>query len=139
MPEASENKPRIVVDDDWKEQARREKEEADKAAREQTEDARDLPAPSMAEVIHMIAMQATIGLGGLRDPQTGQAIPPDLPVAKHYIDLLGVLEQKTVGHLDEQEKAFLDGTLRELRMVFVHMVNQMGQSASPPPEPPDDK
>ena len=67
----------------------------------------------------MIIIQASIGLGGFQDPQSGQRIPPNLPTAKHYIDLLELLQAKTKGNLDENEKALLESTLHELRMAFV--------------------
>lgn len=120
MPEPNENEPRIFIDDDWKEQARREKEEADRMTR-QDELPGELPAPSLAEIVQMIAVQATFGLGGIRDPQTGQVIPPDLMLARHYIDLLELFQQKTADRVNDNEKAIIEGTLHELRMLFVHL------------------
>jgi len=130
MPEPEQEKPRIIVDDDWKEQARREKEEADRITREQAKGPRELPAPSLAEIIQMIAIQVTIGLGGYQDPQTGQALPPDLPLAKHYIDLLELLQAKTAGQADEQEKKILEAALSDLRMLFVQVANHMSAAAA---------
>src|SRR3972149_2364293 len=124
MADSNENKPRIIVDDDWKEQARKEKEEADRVSREE-EEIQDLPDPSLAEVVQMIAIQATMALGGMKDPQTGQPIPPHLPLAKHYIDLLELLQTKPAGQVDEQEKAILAGTLQELRMIFVQIAKHL--------------
>ncbi len=132
MTEPQDDKGRIIVDDDWKAQAQREKEEADRLAREEHEEEGGLPAPSLAE--QLIIIQASIGLGGMQDPQTGQRIPAQLPLAKHYIDLLEVLQQKTAGNVTEQEKRLIDGALQELRMVFVQMAG-FGTSA-PPDAPP---
>jgi hypothetical protein len=120
--------PKIIVDDDWKEQARKEKEEVDRQTREE-EDLGPIPEASFAELVQMIALQATMGLGGLRD-QSGQPLPPNLPYAKHYIDLLELLQAKTNNNLDAQEQAFLNGMLHELRMVFV----ELSQAAVQPPE-----
>ena len=133
MPEPNESEPRIFVDDNWKEQARQEKEEADRMTR-QDELPGELPTPSLAEIVQMIAVQVTFGLGGIRDPQTGQAIPPDLMLAKHYIDLLELFQQKTADRVNENEKAIIEGTLHELRMLFVH-VAQSGAGAAPAGEP----
>ena len=119
--------PKIIVDDDWKEEARREKEEVDRETREMPFGGR-LPEPSLAELVQLIVMQAAVGLGGVQDPQTGQPIPPHLPIAKHYIDLLELLQAKTSNNLDAHEKALLDGTLHELRMAFVQ-VSQAGAEA----------
>ena len=133
MADPNEDKPKIIVDTDWKEEAQREKEEADRQARE-TEEQQALPAPTLAELVQMIALQATIGLGGMQDPQTGQRIPAQLPLAKHYIDLLELLQQKTAGQLDEQEKQLIEGTLHELRMAFVQVAG-LGSEPSPESRP----
>lgn len=129
MADTNDSKPKIIVDDDWKEQARKEKEEADRLAREQ-EETQEIPEPSLAEVVQMIAIQATMALGGVKDPQTGQPIPPHMPLAKHYIDLLELLQTKTAGKVDEQEKMIIDGTLQELRMIFVQIANHLTSAAA---------
>jgi hypothetical protein len=134
MAEDNEQAPKIFIDDDWKEQARREKEEADREVR-QAEEAGEtgpLPGPHIAEIIQMVTMQATIGLGGFRD-QNGQAIPPNLEYAKHYIDLLELLQNKTRNNLDDQEQRMLTGTLQELRLAFVEIYQAMSRQAAPPP------
>lgn len=127
---ADNEKPRIIIDDDWKEQARREKEEADRNAREEAP--RDIPEPSILEIVQMLVMQVSIGLGGMQDPSTGQMIPPSLPLAKHYIDLVEVLHKKTANNLDENEKKVVEGTLHELQMAFVQVVNELRSAAAPP-------
>ena len=139
MAEDNKETPKIIIDDDWKEQARREKEEADREARKAEEAGEEgpLPGPHIAEIIQMITMQATIGLGGFRD-QNGQAIPPNLEYAKHYIDLLELLLAKTRNNLDEQEQRMLSGTLQELRMAFVEVYHALSQQGSAPPPPPSD-
>lgn len=43
----------------------------------------------------------------------------DLPLAKHCIDLLATLRQKTDGNLTPQEEQIFEGLLAELRMQFV--------------------
>jgi len=134
MTEPQDDKGRIIVDDDWKAQAQREKEEADRLAREEQEEEGGLPTPSLAEIVQLIIIQASIGLGGMQDPQTGQRIPAQLPLAKQYIDLLEVLQQKTAGNVTEQEKRLIDGALQELRMVFVQIAG-LGTSPSPGASP----
>lgn len=129
MADKDENTPKIIVDSDWKEEARREKEQADRATRD-TPAEQELPAPSILEVVQMIIMHATMGLGAAQDPETGRPIPPNLPLAKHYIDLLGLLRDKTADHLDQMETSIIDRTLRELRMAFV----QIAGAAAPMPE-----
>jgi hypothetical protein len=120
MADNDQNQPKIIVDDDWKAEAQREKEEADRQARE-TADQGMLPEPHLYEIIQMIALQASIGLGGMTDPQTGQRIPAQLPLAKHYIDLLALFQQKTANNLDETESKMIEGALHELHLAFVQV------------------
>jgi len=128
MTENNDDNPKIFVDDDWKEEARREKEEADRQTRDVPE-AGELPPPSFVELLQMITLQATIALGGYQDPQTGQRIPPNLPAAKHHIGLLEMLEDKTRNNLDDEEKSLLGGMLHELRMAFVQVAGAGPQAA----------
>ena len=123
MSDKEDDTPRIQVDDDWKAEAAREKQ---KLAEETRDVGRrgPLPEPVFAEIINMIVMQALLALGGMTTPN-GQQIPPDLDVAKHHIDALALLTEKTKGNLTDDEQKMLDSTLYEMQMRFV-------QAASPP-------
>ncbi|MBL7140133.1 MAG: DUF1844 domain-containing protein [Planctomycetes bacterium] len=125
---------KIHVDTDWKAQARAEKErlarEAEPARAEagpapgtaaagpRAARARGVPAVSFAGLIQMLATQALIFLSDERDPQTGRSLR-NLGLAKHNIDMLSVLEEKTRGNLTDEEKRLLDRYLYELRMAYV--------------------
>ncbi len=123
---------KIIVDDDWKAEARAEKERL----AEETTDVGQLPPPSFAELVNIIVMQAMAGLGLLAGPE-GQRFPPNLEVAKHFIDLLQLLEDKTKNNLDEQEKKLLDQVLYETRMSFVQVAQDGGAPGVPPAAPPE--
>ncbi len=131
MPDESQE-PRIFVDSDWKQQAQREKEELDRQTR-QAEREQGPAEVSILEIAHILVMQAVAGLGGLQDAQTGRPIPPNLPVARHFIDLLGILLEKTRPNLTDEERRSIEGTLNELRMAFVQIVEQLETGASAPP------
>ena len=120
---------KIIVDDDWKAEAKREKERL--AA--EPERVGPLPAPNFAELVNLIAMQAMAALGLLVGP-AGERVPPNLEVAKHFIDLLQMLEDKTKNNLAPAEKALLDQVLYELRMTFVQVAG--GAAAPVPPSVP---
>lgn len=111
--------PKIIVDSDWKEEARREKEQAERQVSQA--EAEQIPPPTILELVQMLIMQIQVALGLMQDPQTGRPIPPHLPLAKHYIDLLDLLREKTEGKLEENEKKIIEGTLHELRMAFVQI------------------
>ncbi len=130
MPDDAQSEPKIHVDSDWKAEAQREKERLDQQTRDVGKRG-PLPEPTFAEIVNLIVMQAVVGLGGLQVPG-GERLPPDLSVAKHHIDLLAVLEDKTKGNLSDEEKGLLDNALYELRMRYVDVVG--GPPAGPAPQ-----
>jgi hypothetical protein len=73
-----------------------------------------------------LAMQAQMELG-LGEPH--EQHPPNLDVARHTIDLLGVLQQKTKGNLTHDEQRLLDNTVTELRFRYVQALEQINKRA----------
>ncbi|HWN82394.1 MAG TPA: DUF1844 domain-containing protein [Candidatus Udaeobacter sp.] len=65
-----------------------------------------------------LQVAAWIGLGRLKDPQSGTAAR-NLDLARHAIDTLGMLECKTRGNRDEVEERRLREMLADLRIGFV--------------------
>src|SRR3990172_5238902 len=121
MPD--ETGPKIIIDEDWKAQAQKEKEQLEKKAREQAAEpgvAGALPPASFSFLVSTLATQAFVSLGDVENPLTGQA-ERDLDQAKHFIDTLEILDAKTQGNLTGSEKQLLDGVLFELRMRFVEL------------------
>lgn len=112
---------KLHIDDDWKSQAAAEKERLTKQVEREPGPAR-APASGFHGLVNLLAMQCVAGLGGLAGPG-GEPIPPDLNMAKFHIDLLDILDQKTKGNLTAEEKALLDNTLHQLRMMYVEVVN----------------
>lgn len=81
-------------------------------------DSMPMPPATFEMLVSMFSTQAMVAMGMIPNPATGKAEKmPDL--AKHFIDLLGVLETKTAGNLESQEKALLDSSLHSLRMAFM--------------------
>ncbi len=122
------NKKKIIVDEGWKEQAQREKEELTKKEQEERlREAADrsneakqakLPPADFSGLVSLLATQAFYALGVLR-VNKDEEVKADLTVAKYNIDLLGVIEEKTKGNLEEGEKNMLSNTLHQLRMAYV--------------------
>lgn len=129
---ADEDK-KIIVDDDWKAQARAEKERLAGEAEQQPQPG-EMPEPSFVELINLVVMQAMAGLGLLAGPG-GERFPPNLEAAKHAIDLLQVLEDKTKGNLTEAESKLLDQVLYEMRMRYVQVAGASGAAGPQPPTP----
>lgn len=127
--------PKIVVDSDWKSQAQAEKEklnaqaEAKAAAASSTPKGRAGPGEpaQLTDLVSMLVTQALMYMGGIPDPRTGQAVVA-LDYAKIYIDMLGVLEEKTKGNLTPDEEKMLGQTAHELRMEFVEVGAAIAQA-----------
>ena len=88
----------------------------------------DDPA-SFLSLIMSLASNAAASLGMMPHPVTGET-GVDLKTAKHWIDVLGMLEQKTRGNLDQQEDQVVESLLADLRMQYVSF------TSSPTPPPP---
>ena len=65
-----------------------------------------------------LASTALIALGKMPAPD-GQPHPLDLETARHLVDVLGMLEQKTKGNLDEAEAKLLASLIYDLRVAYV--------------------
>ena len=62
--------------------------------------------------------QAWASLGKIPHPATGES-KIDLPWAKYFIDMLGLIQEKTRGNLEDDEKSQLEGMLSSLRLTFI--------------------
>jgi hypothetical protein len=71
-----------------------------------------------ATFILSLASSAQVNLG-LLPPPDGATPRPDLPAAKQIIDILGILEEKTRGNLDDSEDKLLKSLLYDLRVQYV--------------------
>jgi hypothetical protein len=113
------------VDDNWKSQAESEKEKLAAAAPSQKPTTRHaaIPPATFSLMVQQFTTQAMMAFGVIQHPITQKA-ERDLPAAKHYIDMLGVLAEKTKGNLTVEEQKLLDATLYELRMTYVEMTKK---------------
>jgi Domain of unknown function (DUF1844) len=92
----------------------------DEFTEEEIEGAND-PA-SFVNFLMSIASNAASSLGMMEHPVTHQR-EVDLQLGKHWIDVLGMLQDKTKGNLSKQENQMLDGLLSDLRMQYVSLAN----------------
>jgi hypothetical protein len=77
---------------------------------------------SFASFMMSIASNAASSLGMMEHPVTRKR-EVDLELGKHWIDVLGMLQQKTRGNLLPQEQQILEGLLADLRMQYVSLTN----------------
>ncbi|MDT5120650.1 MAG: hypothetical protein QOC96_132 [Acidobacteriota bacterium] len=81
----------------------------------------DDPA-SFVNFLMSIASNAAAALGMMEHPVTGQrSVDPEL--GKHWIDILGMLKEKTRGNLAPQEQQIFEGLLADLRMQYVSLTS----------------
>ena len=115
---------KIIADEDWKQQAQKEKEvlaAQEKAEKEKTEEKKahrgPLPKGDFAALISTLVTQTLFALGMVK--VEGQEREPDLEMAKYNIDMLETLQEKTKGNLSEEEEKVLENTLSQVRMAYV--------------------
>ncbi len=90
------------------------------AAGESSGDEFPTPPPASFDVlISMLFTQAMAMLGQMPDPASGEMMV-NKPYAKHYIDTLDMLREKTQGNLSDDEKTMLSEALHALRMMYVN-------------------
>lgn len=77
-----------------------------------------MPQVTFSTFILSLASSALMQLGEVPNPETG-AMEQDLVMARHTIDVLDMLRQKTSACLDDEERRLLDGILYEVRMKYV--------------------
>lgn len=82
----------------------------------------ELPPVEFTTFIGNLASTAFAYMGGIQDPETKKPIV-QLDLAKHNIDIIEMLQEKTKGNLTSPEKNFLENMLYNLRMSYVRMIN----------------
>lgn len=68
--------------------------------------------------------QGCVLLGEVPNPYTNKK-EEDLEAAKHTVDILSMLEQKTKGNLSKEEQQLLESVLYELRMKYMAKTNRI--------------
>lgn len=109
---------------------------ASTAAHEPAEPHEDEPPDAenpagFANFIMSIASNGASSLGMMEHPATHKR-EVDLELAKHWIDILGMLQRKTNGNLAPQEEKILESLLADLRMQYVSLTSSASPKASRP-------
>jgi hypothetical protein len=102
---------------------------------ENTENAPDfpLPPPSFAFLVESILMQTQMHLGLMHFGENDEESEPNLALARHSIDLLSVLQEKTRGNLTPEEQRLIENGLTELRFRFVQVSDDVKKRNAPAP------
>jgi len=83
-----------------------------------SESAIPLPPTTLEFLVFSLKMQAEMRMGLLKMGE-GMDDEPDLQAARHAIDMLGMLAEKTRGNLSLDEQRLIENSLTELRFRFV--------------------
>jgi hypothetical protein len=100
-----------------------------------------LPPANFSFLVESILMQTQMQLGLLRFGETDEDNEPNLPLARHSVDILGMLQEKTRGNLTIEEQRLLENGLTELRYRFIQVSDQLKKKAdtATAPEKKDDR
>lgn|SRR5689334_6904533 len=80
-----------------------------------------LPPATFEFLVFSLKTQAEMRLGLLRFGEEDSQEPPDFAAARHAIDLLAMLAEKTKGNLSLEEQRLIENSLTELRFRFVQV------------------
>jgi hypothetical protein len=89
-----------------------------------------LPPASFSFLVLSLRAQAEMQLGLMHFGQEEKP-QPDLMLARHTIDMMAVLLEKTKGNLSLEEQRLLENSLTELRFRFVQVSDDAGKAAAP--------
>ena len=87
------------------------------------EEAQQLPPVDFISYLANLVETGRLYLEGIPNPETDEVVI-NLPLVKHIIDTIEMLEEKTKGNLTAPETNFLSNTLYELRMGYVRVLSR---------------
>jgi hypothetical protein len=103
--------------------------EAESTTQAQEQTTYPLPPATFSFLVLSLRAQAEMQLG-LMHFGGDEKPEPDLPLARHTIDLMGVLLEKTKGNLILEEQRLLENSLTELRFRFVQASEEKAKAAA---------
>ncbi len=94
-----------------------------------------LPPASFEFLVLSLRMQVETHLG--MNPFAEEHSEPDYRLARHGIDLLSMLKDKTKGNLSMEEQRLLENTVTELRFRYVQAMDEAKKKSEVPPAAPE--
>lgn len=116
--ETGEPKPDALKENREKKVSGEQAVKSEKKERPEKQETCQLPEVSFPTFIFSLSSSALLHFGEIPDPTTGQK-NKNLSMAKHTIDILGMLEEKTKGNLSDDEAQLLKNILYDLRMRYI--------------------
>ena len=94
-----------------------------------------LPPPSFEFLILSLRMQVETHLG--MNPFAEEKAEPDFRLARHGVDLLNMLKDKTQNNLSMEEQRLLENTVTELRFRYVQAMDDAKKKSETPAQTPE--
>ncbi|MEE8423588.1 MAG: DUF1844 domain-containing protein [Thermodesulfobacteriota bacterium] len=85
---------------------------------EDSDETASLPPVNFLTLILSLSTSALLHFGEIPDPITKET-KKDLVMAKHTIDTISMLKEKTEGNLEEDEDKLITGVLYDLKMKYL--------------------
>jgi hypothetical protein len=117
--DGAQRTPDVPKEEDEKTRARTSSEEESETSEEKKT---PLPPIDFPSYILSYYTQGLVLLGEVPNPYSGKK-EEDVDAAKHIIDILTLLKEKTKGNLSQDEEKLLESVLYELRMKFMAKSN----------------
>lgn len=95
-----------------------------------------LPPPTFEFLVFSLKAQAEMQLG-LYGFSEDKSEGPNLPAAKHAIDMLSMVVEKTRGNLSLEEQRLIENSLTELRFRFVQISDERAKTEAAKPAAAD--
>lgn len=86
-----------------------------------------MPEVTFMAFVMSLNTSALFHLGVIADPETGEKLI-DFSLARHAIDTLVLIQEKTKGNLDSDESELLKNVLYDVKMQFVQTAKKKGDS-----------
>ncbi len=86
-----------------------------------------MPEVTFMAFVMSLNTSALFHLGEIADPATGKKLI-DFSLARHAVDTLAMLQEKTKGNLDDDEAEMLKNVLYDVKIRFVQTVKDQGAS-----------
>src|SRR6202521_6448050 len=93
-----------------------------------------LPPPAFEFLVFSLKTQAEMQLGLFGLGEEKQQQQPDLPAARHAIDMLAMIQEKTRGNLSFEEQRLIENSLTELRFRFIQVSEKTARTETAAPD-----
>jgi hypothetical protein len=87
-----------------------------------------LPPATFEFLVLSLKTQTEVHLGLLHFGEEKDRPGPNFPIARHTIDMLAMIQEKSRGNLTMEEQRLIENALTELRFRFVQAMEQQAKT-----------